>query len=118
MKCEISNVTEERRLGIWEKYLTLWVAVCIGAGIGLGRAFPQLSNKLGELTVANISIPVAICLFLMIYPIMVQIDFGQIIRAGKTPKPIAARLLLTGGLSPSPWQHWALSSCLAFLRTF
>ena len=58
---------KERRLGIWEKYLTLWVAVCIGAGIGLGRAFPQLSSRLGELAVANVSIPVAICLFLMIF---------------------------------------------------
>lgn len=91
---------KERRLGIWEKYLTLWVAVCIGAGIGLGRAFPQLSSRLGELAVANVSIPVAICLFLMIYPIMVQIDFRQVIRAGKTPKPIAATLIANWAIKP------------------
>ena len=65
---------KERRLGIWDKYLTLWVAVCIGAGIGLGKAFPGISEVLSDLTVANVSIPVAVCLFLMIYPIMVQID--------------------------------------------
>ena len=91
---------KERRLGVWEKYLTLWVAVCIGAGIGLGRAFPQLSSRLGEMAVANVSIPVAILLFLMIYPIMVQIDFGQVIRAGKTPKPIAATLIANWGIKP------------------
>ena len=90
----------ERKLGIWEKYLTLWVAVCIGVGIGIGKAFPQLSANLGELEVANVSIPIAICLFLMIYPIMVQIDFGQVIKSGKTPKPIAATLIANWGIKP------------------
>ena len=90
----------ERKLGIWEKYLTLWVGLCIAAGIGLGRVFPQLSSKLGELEIANVSIPVAILLFLMIYPIMVQIDFGQVIRAGKTPKPIAATLIANWAIKP------------------
>ncbi|MFC2024761.1 ACR3 family arsenite efflux transporter [Chloroflexota bacterium] len=92
--------TEKRELGIWDKYLTLWVAVCIVAGIGLGRAFPQLSSRLGELEVANVSIPIAILLFLMIYPIMVQIDFGNVIKAGKTPKPIAATLIANWGIKP------------------
>ena len=92
--------TEKRELGIWDKYLTLWVAVCIVAGIGLGRAFPQLSSRLGELEVANVSIPIAILLFLMIYPIMVQIDFGNVIRAGKTSKPIAATLIANWGIKP------------------
>jgi ACR3 family arsenite transporter len=90
----------QRRLGIWEKYLTLWVALCIGAGIGLGRAFPQISDILGGLTVANVSIPVAICLFLMIYPIMVQIDFSQIVKAAKTPKPIITTLVANWAIKP------------------
>jgi len=92
--------TGERRLGTWEKYLSLWVALCIGAGIGLGRAFPQFSISLGELTYAGVSIPVAICLFFMIYPIMVQIPFGQVLRAGKTPKPIAATLIANWAIKP------------------
>ena len=89
-----------RRLGIWEKYLTLWVALCIGAGIGLGRGFPQLSTKVGELAYAGVSIPVAICLFFMIYPIMVQIPFADVIRAGKTPKPIATTLIANWAIKP------------------
>jgi len=93
-------VEKERRLGIWGKYLSLWVALCIGAGIGLGRTFPQFSTKLGELTYAGISIPVAICLFFMIYPIMVQIPFGQVMRAGKTPKPIAITLIANWAINP------------------
>jgi ACR3 family arsenite transporter len=92
--------TQERRLGVWEKYLTLWVALCIGAGIGLGRAFPQLSTTLGEFTFAGVSIPVAICLFFMIYPIMVQIPFSEVIRAGKTPKPIATTLIANWAIKP------------------
>lgn len=95
-----SESTKERRLGIWEKYLSLWVALCIGAGIGLGRVFPQFSTTLGELTYAGVSIPIAICLFLMIYPIMVQIPFGQVLRAGKTPKPIAATLIANWAIKP------------------
>jgi len=94
------NTKKERRLGIWEKYLSLWVALCIGAGIGLGRTFPQLSTKLGELTYAGVSIPVAICLFFMIYPIMVQIDFGRVVKAGKTPKPIAITLIANWAINP------------------
>ena len=64
-------IEKERKLGIWGKFLTLWVALCIGAGVGLGHLFPQLSDMLARLEVAGISIPIAILLFAMIYPIMV-----------------------------------------------
>jgi ACR3 family arsenite transporter len=91
---------EERRLGIWGKYLTLWVALCIGAGTVLGRVFPQLSDILAELEVAHISIPIAICLFAMIYPIMVQISFEEIKRATRSPKPIALTLFANWVVKP------------------
>ncbi len=91
---------KERKLGIWEKYLSLWVALCIGVGIGLGELFPQISNILAGLTVADVSIPVAVCLFLMIYPIMVQIDFSQVIKAARTPKSIIATLVANWVVKP------------------
>lgn len=91
---------EERRLGVWDKYLTLWVALCIGAGIGIGKVFPEASHMLAGLTVAHVSIPVAVCLFLMIYPIMVQIDFSQVIEAAKTPKPIVTTLVANWAVKP------------------
>ena len=101
MKLRRNIVQEtERRLGVWEKYLSLWVALCIGAGIGLGKAFPQVSDILGGLTVANVSIPVAILLFFMIYPIMVQIDFSQVIKAARTPKPIITTLVANWAIKP------------------
>ena len=91
---------KERRLGVWEKYLSLWVALCIGAGIGIGKVFPKISDVLGGLTVANVSVPVAICLFLMIYPIMVQIDFSQVKKAVRTPKPIITTLVANWAVKP------------------
>ena len=91
---------EERRLGIWEKYLTLWVALCIAAGTLLGRAFPQISDTLAKLEVAHISIPIAICLFAMIYPIMVQISFEEIKKASRNPRPIVLTLVANWLVKP------------------
>ncbi len=91
---------KERKLGVWGKYLTLWVALCIGAGIGLGKAFPGISDVLADLTFADVSIPVAVCLFLMIYPIMVQIPFVQVVNAAKTPKPMITTLVANWAIKP------------------
>jgi len=91
---------KERKLGIWGKFLTLWVALCIGAGIGLGRLFPQLSDMLARLEVAGISIPIAILLFAMIYPIMVQISWEEIRKALRSPKPIGLTLFANWAIKP------------------
>jgi ACR3 family arsenite transporter len=91
---------KERRLGVWEKYLTLWVALCIVAGIGLGRLFPGLSEGLAGLEVARISIPIAVLVFAMIYPIMVQISWEEISGALRSPKPIALTLFANWAVKP------------------
>ena len=91
---------KERKLGFWGKYLTLWVALCIGAGIGLGKLFPQLSDILAKLEVANISIPIAILLFAMIYPIMVQISWEEIKKAIRSPKPIGLTMFANWAVKP------------------
>ena len=91
---------KERKLGIWGKYLTLWVVLCIGAGIGLGRLFPDLSDVLAKFEVANISIPIAILLFAMIYPIMVQISWEEIKKALRSPKPIGLTLFANWAVKP------------------
>lgn len=93
-------MVEERKLGIWEKYLSLWVVVCIVAGIAIGKTFPQISNALAQLQVAGISIPIAILLFAMIYPIMVQIPFHEIKRSVKNPKPLGLTLFMNWLVSP------------------
>jgi ACR3 family arsenite transporter len=70
---------KEKKLTIFEKYLTFWVALCIGAGILLGKIAPQLARTLDSLSVYQVSIPIAICLFFMMYPIMVKIDFKEVV---------------------------------------
>ncbi|WP_159786323.1 ACR3 family arsenite efflux transporter [Sodalinema gerasimenkoae] len=82
-------------LNRFEKYLTVWVFLCIIAGIALGKLFPNIAGQLDSLSVYNVSIPIAICLFFMMYPIMVKIDFSQAAQAAKSPKPV----LLTLGIN-------------------
>jgi ACR3 family arsenite transporter len=90
----------ERRLTIFERYLTLWVALCIAAGILLGRIAPSVATTLDSLSVYQVSIPIAICLFFMMYPIMVKIDFKDVVRAGKTPKPVLMTLGINWLIKP------------------
>jgi ACR3 family arsenite transporter len=91
---------QARRLSVFEKYLTVWVGVCIAAGIALGRAAPQVAQTLDAISVYQVSIPIAICLFFMMYPIMVKIDFSEVVRAGKTPKPVALTLAVNWAVKP------------------
>ena len=90
----------ERKLSIFERYLTLWVGLCIAAGILLGRVAPGVATTLDSLSVYQVSIPIAICLFFMMYPIMVKIDFNDVIRAGKTPKPVFMTLGINWLIKP------------------
>ena len=70
-------MVEKRKLSVFEKYLTLWVLLCIGAGIFLGKIAPEVTVKLNSLSIYNVSIPIAIYLFFMMYPIIVRIDFAE-----------------------------------------
>ncbi|MFW5980330.1 MAG: ACR3 family arsenite efflux transporter [Halanaerobiales bacterium] len=91
---------EDKGLGIFEKYLTLWVALCIVAGVVIGRAWPAFPNTLSRWEYAQVSIPVAILIWFMIYPMMVQIDFGSILEAGKRPKGLTVTLVTNWLIKP------------------
>ncbi|MBE6059396.1 MAG: ACR3 family arsenite efflux transporter [Clostridium sulfidigenes] len=73
-------------LGVFERYLTLWVALCIVVGILVGQFLPMIPDTLNKFEYYNVSIPVAILIWLMIYPMMLKIDFGSIINATRKPK--------------------------------
>ncbi len=88
------------RLSFFEKYLTVWVILCILGGIGLGRLFPEVAQALDAMSIFNVSIPIAICLFFMMYPIMVKIDFSQAVQAAKTPKPVILTLAVNWLIKP------------------
>lgn len=93
-------IHEERRLSFFEKYLTLWVIGCIGIGILLGKLLPNVAVALDQFSIYQVSIPIAICLFFMMYPIMVKIDFAEVIKAGKTPKPVVLTLFVNWCIKP------------------
>ncbi len=88
------------QLNIFEKYLTLWVALCIVVGISLGRLFPAIAQSLDALSIYNVSLPIAVCLFFMMYPIMVKIDFSQAVKAAQTPKPVTLTLVINWLIKP------------------
>lgn len=73
-------------LNFFSKYLTLWVAICIVVGVLIGRAFPVFPETLSKFEYAHVSIPTAILIWLMIYPMMLKIDFSSIINATKRPR--------------------------------
>ncbi len=103
---------EAKGLGFFERWLTLWVVLCIGAGIALGKAAPGLARFLDGLSIyvgeaPVVSIPIAVCLFFMMYPIMVKIDFAQVIRAGKNGKPVGLTLFVNWAIKP--FSMYALS---------
>lgn len=82
------DIKQEKKkdLGFFERYLTVWVALCIVVGVAIGQFFPAFPQTLSKFEYAQVSIPVAILIWLMIYPMMVQIDFGRVVEATKRPK--------------------------------
>ncbi|SVE25978.1 uncharacterized protein METZ01_LOCUS478832, partial [marine metagenome] len=62
--------------------------LCIAGGIVLGKLAPEVATTLNDFSIYQVSIPIAVCLFFMMYPIMVKIDFSQVIKSAKTPKPV------------------------------
>ncbi len=93
------------KMSFFERYLTIWVGLCIVAGILLGKFVPGLAHRLDSMALyvngaPVVSIPIAICLFFMMYPIMVKIDFAQVIKAGKSPKPVGLTLFINWAVKP------------------
>jgi len=87
-------------LSIFEKYLPIWVALCIIAGILLGRNAPYLATTLDAISIYHVSIPIAVCLFFLMYPIMVKIDFSEVLKVARTPKPVAMTLFINWAIKP------------------
>jgi ACR3 family arsenite transporter len=92
-------------LAFFEKYLPLWVILCIIAGIFLGKLAPEVALYLDSLSIyvegaPVVSIPIAICLFFMMYPIMVKIDFGEVVKASQNLKPVGLTLFINWAIKP------------------
>lgn len=87
-------------LGIFERYLSLWVALCIGAGVALGNLAPGLFSVISGLEVASVNLVVAVLIWVMIYPMMIQIDFGSLRDVGRRPKGLIVTLVINWLIKP------------------
>lgn len=92
--------SQKKQIGIFEKYLTVWVALCIVIGVLIGRLWPAFPGTLSQWEYAKVSIPVAILIWFMIYPMMVQIDFSSILKAGRKPKGLTITLVTNWLIKP------------------
>jgi ACR3 family arsenite transporter len=97
--------TSSRKMHGFERFLTLWVFLCMGAGILLGRVAPGFARTLDGITldvdgVPVVSIPIAVCLFFMMYPIMVKIDFAEVVAAGRSARPVLLTLFVNWFVKP------------------
>ncbi|MFW9821301.1 MAG: arsenic resistance protein [Candidatus Thorarchaeota archaeon] len=91
---------EGRSISFFERYLTIWVAGCIGIGILLSQIIPGISIAINALQIGGISVPIGICLFLMMYPAMLNLQVTELKKLGKNPKPIILTIISNWLVAP------------------
>jgi ACR3 family arsenite transporter len=94
------HTKKELSLGLWEKYLTLWIAICIVAGLLVGRFLPEFGQFMESLKFAQLSIPIGILLFFMMYPTVVGIQFSDVKKAARNPKPLLVTIIANWIIAP------------------
>ncbi len=87
-------------ISFFDRYLSLWVAICIILGIALGKLVPIVPESLGKLEYANVSIPIAVLIWIMIFPMMLKIDFTSIVNAVKMPKGLTVTVVVNWLIKP------------------
>ena len=105
MPSEACITKQPKGLSAFERYLTVWVILCILSGIVLGKLAPGVAKFLDGLAIyvddaPVVSIPIAVCLFFMMYPIMVKIDFAEVLKAGKSVRPVGLTLFVNWAIKP------------------
>ena len=101
----MTDKSSSAQMGFFERYLTVWVVLCIGGGILLGKVAPGLAKALEGMAIhvndaPVVSIPIAACLFFMMYPIMVKIDFHEVVKAGRALRPVGLTLFINWCIKP------------------
>jgi len=99
------NTAPRRMTSVFERYLSVWIALAILGGILLGKTAPDVARTLDSMSIVVdgapvVSIPIAVCLFFMMYPIMVKIDFASVVRAGRSTRPVLLTLFVNWAVKP------------------
>jgi ACR3 family arsenite transporter len=93
-------MSQEKSLGTFEKYLAVWVAICMITGLILSQTFPGLSQALNSWQIRGISVPIGICLFLMMYPALLNLQFDELRKLMRNPKPILLTIISNWVIAP------------------
>ncbi len=112
------NGVPAAKLSGFARYLSLWVALCIGVGVAIGHFLPGVPAFLGKFEYARVSIPVALLIWLMIYPMMLKVDFTSIKNAGKKPRGLAITLVVNWLVKPFTMYLIASFFLKVVFRTF
>ena len=99
----MTSGTRGKQMNVFERYLTLWVALCMVAGVVLGRAFPALTGAIRGMEFGSgsqINIPIAVLIWLMIYPMMLKVDFSSILKVGQRPRGLIVTLVVNWLVKP------------------
>ena len=94
MSSETPEASQSTPMGAFERYLSVWVALCIASGVGLGVMLPDLFQVIAGLEIANVNLVVAVLIWVMIYPMMVNVDFASIKDVGKKPRGLCITLVV------------------------
>ena len=100
-------------IGFFQKYLTVWVILCMATGVLIGKSLPAVPDFLGQFEYANVSIPTAILIWVMIYPMMMKVDFQSIKNVGKNPKGLY--VTWTANWLIKPFTMYALASFFLYV---
>jgi len=97
---QLSNSAPPKKIAFFERYLTLWVAICILFGIALGNLAGDSMTFLSQMEIAKVNIPIAILIWMMIYPMMMQIDFSSLKKVTQKPKGIVLTVIINWFIKP------------------
>ena len=87
-------------MGLFERYLSVWVGLCIAVGVGLGLMMPGLFQMIADFQYASVNLLVAVFIWIMIYPMMINVDFGSLSDVGRRPKPLCITLVINWFIKP------------------
>lgn len=108
----MKKVTKAEGISLFQKYLSVWVLLCMIIGIFIGKYLPVIPTFLNKLSIAGISIPIAILIWVMIYPMMMKVDFQSVKQVGKNPRGLFITWVVNWLIKP--FTMYAISSFFLF----